>query len=431
MMNLELDSDSSIDVVNFSRMKLRNAAEALRDWVTEDCLEQHPCEMVTETINYRCKCAFQIVWIESMLHFAVRHNQVPVLSDIFPIANPRIQFVMTLLQWTLNEHKDNFQNIRRHLTSVSFSSAWRGSNDTDCLVTLFYDNRIEDEMNWKDEAERLHHILQVTQVSGRSKKQFLRAIESTDTMVRDSLWILNSLGVWRVSLTDPSRLCDVDSTTWIRRVKYEKPEGAFFHPNANAMCTALEWLVRRVHFIHQSSSKSKHRRRRLLELYCGCGAHTVALMQTQMLESIVAVELDERLVEACKRNVRINQCANTSSNEIETLVHVVSDDAGIWAKTFVNNSSGSQIEDSASRDGDRFDVLLVDPPRQGLDENVCRMVNYGSFQDLLYISCGKDALIRDLKRLSCNFEVLDCKLLDLFPQTDAVESLMHLRRKRI
>ena len=76
-----------------------------------------------------------------------------------------------------------------------------------------------------------------------------------------------------------------------------------------------------------------------------------------------------------------------------------------------------------------FDILLVDPPRQGLDEDVCGMARAGSFEHLLYISCGRDALVRDLECLTSDFVVVDLTLLDLFPGTYSVESLVHLRRR--
>ena len=104
-----------------------------------------------------------------------------------------------------------------------------------------------------------------------------------------------------------------------------------------------------------------------------------------------------------------------------TTVEIVLADAAVWARDY-SSASGSSIAD--------FDILLVDPPRQGLDERVCRMAIEGSFQHFLYISCGRDALVRDLDLLSNDFEVVDCTLLDLFPQTDAVESLVHLQRRK-
>ena len=53
-----------------------------------------------------------------------------------------------------------------------------------------------------------------------------------------------------------------------------------------------------------------------------------------------------------------------------------------------------------------------------------------NFQDFLYISCGHQALLRDLERLAPAYYVVDCAQMDLFPRTDSIETLVHLRRRR-
>jgi tRNA/tmRNA/rRNA uracil-C5-methylase (TrmA/RlmC/RlmD family) len=150
------------------------------------------------------------------------------------------------------------------------------------------------------------------------------------------------------------------------------------------------------------------RKPKLLELYCGCGAHTVALAKSGIFESIVALELDQRLVNVAQRNILLNQ--------LDKIVSVVSNDAGTWTKTNTNQD---------------FDVILVDPPRQGLSENVCRRaIEARSCQDMLYISCAYEALVRDLQVLDKAFDVIDCTIIDLFPTMEGVESLVHLRRRK-
>jgi len=76
-----------------------------------------------------------------------------------------------------------------------------------------------------------------------------------------------------------------------------------------------------------------------------------------------------------------------------------------------------------------FDILLVDPPRQGLDTTVCEMAMKGTFSHVIYISCGRRSLLRDLKLLCTAFDIEDLAIIDLFPGTDAVETLLHLKRK--
>mmetsp|Transcript_557 Transcript_557/g.860 ORF Transcript_557/g.860 Transcript_557/m.860 type:complete len:160 (-) Transcript_557:102-581(-) len=106
------------------------------------------------------------------------------------------------------------------------------------------------------------------------------------------------------------------------------------------------------------------------------------------------------------------------------------------------NTTTTKSSSSSSWYNQDYDVLLVDPPRSGLDEKVCNMALNGTFTHIIYISCGRHALLKDLQRLCCCkeeeedeksscFEVVDCALLDLFPRTkESVESLVHLRRRR-
>jgi tRNA/tmRNA/rRNA uracil-C5-methylase (TrmA/RlmC/RlmD family) len=188
-------------------------------------------------------------------------------------------------------------------------------------------------------------------------------------------------------------------------IYYQKPETAFYHPNARAMTKALQWMLNRLNKI---CSELDHPCR-LLEMYCGCGAHTVALGRTGLLETIEAVELDQRLVDACSVNIQ--------RNELQDVVRVTQRDAGEWAKRF-----------QKKQQTEKYDILLVDPPRMGLDEKVCHMACQGSFEHFLYISCGHKALLRDLERLSSDFQVVHCAQMDLFPRTDSIETLVHLRR---
>lgn len=133
------------------------------------------------------------------------------------------------------------------------------------------------------------------------------------------------------------------------------------------------------------------------------------MAKTGLLEGITAVELDNRLVDACIKNIQMNK--------LEDIIQVAQEDAGAWAKS-------SQKKKSLG-----YDIILVDPPRHGLDDQVCRMVLEGSFRHFLYISCGHQALLRDLGKLSSSYEVVDCAQLDLFPRTDSIETLVHLQRR--
>jgi len=197
----------------------------------------------------------------------------------------------------------------------------------------------------------------------------------------------------------------LDNNTHIS-VHYQKPEGAFFHPNARAMSTALSWILNRTTDIAKLYTGGK--KPALLELYSGCGAHTIPLAKSGLLSSIIAVELDHRLVSAFRRNCKLNGLEESAH------LRVICEDAGKWVKDCE----------------DEFDILLVDPPRDGLHEKVREIAIHGNFNHILYISCGKEALIRDLETLNGAFGVVDCFILDLFPGTHAVESLVRMERRK-
>jgi tRNA/tmRNA/rRNA uracil-C5-methylase (TrmA/RlmC/RlmD family) len=428
--------------VDHSKRKLQEAQQDLFESAAAaaaDCLasglsiECRPCRQEDETVAYRCSCTFQLVATSTGLQYAMRHRKKPVLvgAPTFPIANRRIQSAMRAFLMHVNRHTDDgkYGMIKKNLTSISFASSWTDTPTSDCMVTLHYDSPLDAEKAWASQAQMLCNELSgtISKLTGRAKKQVVTVSFGDEVLVdviRDTLWMYRGTDgrIERIALQEDRTY--EDSATIL--VRYEKPETAFYHPNASVMIQALQWMVSQLHKI----SKEIQGDVRLLELYCGCGAHTVALASTGLLDVIVAVELDARLIDACRRNCRLNSC--------EATVHIFQGDAGVWARRALlarqrreQESSTAAGKSSAWYSLD-FQILLVDPPRVGLDETVCRMASDEGFlfQHILYISCGRKALLRDLARLRDHFEVTNCTLLDLFPRTDSVESLVHLTRRK-
>ena len=242
-------------------------------------------------------------------------------------------------------------------------------------------------------------------------------------------------------------------------VLYEKPETAFYHPNATVMLTALRWILNRLVWIrsHKSNNCNKSKNQnthhntllKVLELYCGCGAHTIAMGKSGLVSHIEAIELEPHLVQACARNITVNA--------LTSMITVERNDAGRWSQEATaaaararRRQHGVGSSDTITADTTQenqpkygYDVVLVDPPRQGLDDHVCRMVMLSThdddtsnsnsnspndhtdeldtandeekkqsrrsmFEHILYVSCGHQALLRDLERLSPVYEVIDC-----------------------
>jgi 23S rRNA (uracil1939-C5)-methyltransferase len=79
--------------------------------------------------------------------------------------------------------------------------------------------------------------------------------------------------------------------------------------------------------------------------------------------------------------------------------------------------------------GRKFDLIVVDPPRSGLGENVIRGLADLKPPRIAYVSCDPATLARDLRGLlSHGYRIEQSHLVDLFPQTYHLESVFHLAR---
>ena len=73
----------------------------------------------------------------------------------------------------------------------------------------------------------------------------------------------------------------------------------------------------------------------------------------------------------------------------------------------------------------------MDPPRSGSDYKFLSAVNRLSPERIVYISCGPETQVRDLKYLlRKNYEITDVQPFDLFPFTDHIENVCVLKREK-
>ena len=74
------------------------------------------------------------------------------------------------------------------------------------------------------------------------------------------------------------------------------------------------------------------------------------------------------------------------------------------------------------------DIVLLNPPRGGVDATVAERLALGGAERLIYLSCDPATLARDLKRLSGGWRATLAQPFDAFPQTGHVETVVWLER---
>jgi 23S rRNA (uracil1939-C5)-methyltransferase len=79
--------------------------------------------------------------------------------------------------------------------------------------------------------------------------------------------------------------------------------------------------------------------------------------------------------------------------------------------------------------GGRPDLIVVDPPRTGLGEEINQVLNAVGAGEIAYVSCDPATLARDLRALTAGEYVIESvTMTDLFPQTFHLETIVGLRR---
>jgi 23S rRNA (uracil1939-C5)-methyltransferase len=138
----------------------------------------------------------------------------------------------------------------------------------------------------------------------------------------------------------------------------------------------------------------------LVEGYCGGGFFTEKL--SDRFDSIYAIEKDERLLRDADRLKLPNV-------------------------TWVHDSVEICIQEALLESEAK--VVLVDPPREGLESGIVSILNRSQVEDLVYVSCNPSTLARDAHGLSEMFDLKVVQPLDLFPRTSHIECVTQWKRK--
>lgn len=147
------------------------------------------------------------------------------------------------------------------------------------------------------------------------------------------------------------------------------------------------------------------------DLYCGVG--TISLFLARHAAKVYGVEI----IPAAIDNARENAAANNIGNA-EFYVGKAEEVLPDWyAKEY-------------SKTHENIDLIVVDPPRKGCDENCLRTMVSIAPKRIVYVSCDPATLSRDLKYLCQNgYKLERIRPVDMFPQTVHVETVVLLTKK--
>ncbi len=147
-------------------------------------------------------------------------------------------------------------------------------------------------------------------------------------------------------------------------------------------------------------------RETVFDSYCGTG--TIGLIAAEKAKQVTGVELNRDAVRDAVANAKLNDVKNVR---------------------FVCGDAGDYIA-QAAKNGERFDVVMMDPPRAGSTVKFMKAVCKMKPQRIVYISCNPVTLARDLSFFTKNgYRAESIQGFDMFPYTKHVETVVLLSRK--
>ena len=142
------------------------------------------------------------------------------------------------------------------------------------------------------------------------------------------------------------------------------------------------------------------------DLYTGTG--TIAQFISKQAKKVIGVEAVPDAIIAAKENAQLNG--------IENVEFYVGDMKNVFNKDFIETHGHP-------------DVIITDPPRDGMHKDVVQQILNIAPQKVVYVSCNSATQARDLALMKDMYKITKVRAVDMFPQTHHVENVVLLERR--
>ena len=242
-------------------------------------------------------------------------------------------------------------------------------------------------------------MLVVGNDSEELKESFVAEMEKRFPQIEHLVWMVNTK--WNDSLHDLDFSVLKGSgyiTESLDGTKFRIGPKSFFQTNPGQ----AEHLFRAVRDMAEFQGKEN-----LYDLYCGVGS--IGIYMAQFVQRLVGIEEIPEAIDDARINAQINTIENANFE--------VGDVRVLMDEDFIRKYK-------------KPDVIITDPPRAGMHEDVVKTLNRNPVEKMVYVSCNPATQARDLKRLNEVYETTVVQPVDMFPQTNHVESIALLKMRK-
>ena len=168
---------------------------------------------------------------------------------------------------------------------------------------------------------------------------------------------------------------------------------AFFQVNQNTTEKLYNEIIKKADLKKNES---------ILDLYCGTG--TIGIYLSDYVKECFGVEINQEAIKDANENKKKNNVENFK-----------------FMSGNVNQIFKGRLP--------KTDLIIVDPPRSGLDDQTINGLLELEIPKIVYVSCDPFTLARDLKKLQDKYEIKSITPVDMFPRTHHVECVCALKLK--
>ncbi len=293
----------------------------------------------------------------------------------------------------VNDIRNEVKNFARR-ENISF---YDHREHTGCLRSLVFRS--------SKATGELMLILIIADGKAASADKIFKHLEPKFPEITDFLWIHNpkknssytdlEFQVWKGKSYITEKLGDYS---------FQIRANSFFQTNPR-QAEALYEVVKR--FVKASLPPGQTSFPLIYDLYSGTGS--IGIYVSEYAEQVVGIEYIEEAIQDARENVKLNQLEEKFSFHAGDMKKILTPE-------FIANYG-------------KPDLLILDPPRAGMDPKVVDRVLEMMPPNIIYVSCKPATQARDLALLKHAYDLLKVQPVDMFPQTAHVENVVLLKSR--
>lgn len=383
-------------------------------------------------------CKWQILPYEKQLFY--KHKQVKdqlqrigkiELPEILPILGSekntfyrnKLEFTFSNKRWLTNEElnspQENNNGLGFHVPGlfdkiINIEKCWLQPEPSNKIRNFIYRYAVENGLSFFDIKQKLGFLRTLiirTSTTGEImvilsfyyenrelRENLLHALMIQFPEITSLLYVINSKG--NDTITDQNIECFSGKEFILEKMedlKFKIGPKSFYQTNSEQAYNLYK-VVR--DFAQLKGDETVY------DLYTGTG--TIANFVAKQAKKVIGIEYVPEAIEDAKENSKINNLLNT--------VFYAGD-----IKTVLNSSF--------YHENGFPDIIITDPPRAGMHNDVIEsMINSGA-RKIVYVSCNPATQARDLSLLDSVYKTIKIQPVDMFPHTHHVENVVLLERR--